>query len=499
MELTPGASAGPAAESDDADHPREACGVLAVRVPGQAVAGIISDGLHALQHRGQESAGLAVSHDSAITVIKGMGLVTDVLNQRTVGFLAGDTGIGHTRYSTTGGSVWENAQPSFRSVAGIDFALAHNGNLTNTLELAAIAGAPARGASNDSDVIAALLAREITGEPDAPDTPAAPGDQPRSLEEALEKVLPRLEGAFSLVLMDTESVIGVRDPSGFRPMCLGRLGDGWVLASETAALDTVGAAFVRDILPGEMIVIGPDGPPVSRQPFAADRINPRLCIFEFVYMARPDSRLYGREVHGARIQMGEALARKAPVEADMVMGVPDSGLPAAEGYAKASGITYGNGLVKNRYIGRTFINPTQDARERNVRRKLNVLREQVDGKRLIVVEDSVVRGSTTRFLSRMLREAGAREVHLRVVLPPVKWPCYYGIDIGTRDELLAANHPLEEIRELLQVDSLAYLTVAELKAAIDRPEGGFCDACMTNDYPTPLRIRPRKHMLEQAR
>jgi amidophosphoribosyltransferase len=271
-----------------------------------------------------------------------------------------------------------------------------------------------------------------------------------------------------------------------------------VLASETSALDSIGADFVREILPGEMIVIGPDGAPRTMYPFPPERVDSRLCIFEFVYMARPDSQLYGREVHGARVRMGAMLARKAPVDADMVMGVPDSGLPASEGYAQESGITYASGLVKNRYIGRTFINPTQGERERNARRKLNVLAEQVKGKRLIVVEDSVVRGSTIRYLARMLREAGAIEVHLRVALPPVKWPCYYGIDIGTRDELLGANYSIEGLRELLEVDTLAYLSVPELRAAIGVPGGGFCDACLTNDYPTQIERRPEKLALERS-
>jgi amidophosphoribosyltransferase len=248
-----------------------------------------------------------------------------------------------------------------------------------------------------------------------------------------------------------------------------------------------------------MVIIDSPGEPRSVHPFPVERIDPRLCVFEFVYLARPDSQLYGREVNGARIRMGAMLAKKAPVEADMVMGVPDSGIPAAEGYAEASGIRYGSGLVKNRYIGRTFINPTPDDRERNARRKLNVLRERVNGKRLIVVEDSLVRGSTTRFLARMLREAGATEVHLRVALPPVKWPCYYGIDIGTRAELLAANLTLEEIRDLLEVDTLAYLTIADLKAAIGLPGAGFCDACMTKDYPIQLRSRQGKHLLERTK
>jgi amidophosphoribosyltransferase len=479
--------------AEDPDHPREACGVLALTSTEAAVAPLIADGLHALQHRGQEAAGLAVGHNSQLTVVKDVGLVTDVLNRQTIGFLEGHVGIGHTRYSTTGSSTWENAQPCFQSIPGLRFALGHNGNLTNTLELAGEAGAgPANPAAveatNDSDVIAELLTRSLES--------AAP--EQRSLEAALEAVLPRLEGAFSLVLTDARTIIGVRDPNGFRPLCLGRLGDGWVLSSETAAVDAIGAEFVREILPGEMIVIEPGGEPRSIYPFPEERVDARLCIFEFVYMARPDSQLYGREVHGARVRMGEMLARKAPVDADMVMGVPDSGLPAAEGYASASGLLYGNGLVKNRYIGRTFINPTQGDRERNARRKLNVLAERVRGKRLVVVDDSVIRGTTTRYLSSMLREAGATEVHLRVALPPVKWPCFYGVDIGTPEELLGASRSVEEIGELLALDSIAFLNVAELRAAIGTPGAGFCDACMTSDYPTPVGERADKLARERS-
>ena len=479
---------------EDGEHPKEACGVIGVVSAGQPVASLIADGLHALQHRGQEAAGLAVSHDEGITVIKDVGLVTDVLNRRTIGGLEGHLGIGHARYSTTGSSTWENAQPCFRASPDIDFALGHNGNLTNTLDLAeAMDPAPSGmsqpcdvNATNDSDVIAGLLSQELlSGDPET-----------ATLDGALAEVLPHLEGAFSLVLMDAGTLVGVRDPNGFRPLCMGRLDDGWVLASETAAIDALGAEFVREILPGEMVVIGPDSEPRSVHPFPDERIDPRLCIFEFVYMARPDSQLYGREVHGARVRMGEALARKAPVDADIVMGVPDSGLPAAEGFAATSGIPYASGLVKNRYIGRTFINPGQGERERNARRKLNVLAERVRGKRLIVVEDSVVRGTTTRYLSKMLREAGATEVHLRVALPPVKWPCYYGIDIGTRDELLGASYSVEGIRDLLGVDSLAFLNVGELRDAIAVPGGGFCDACMTNDYPTAIGREASKLVLE---
>jgi amidophosphoribosyltransferase len=357
-------------------------------------------------------------------------------------------------------------------------------------ELRATAAAASRelNATNDSDVIAEMISSAFRT--------AAPVT---SFEAALVSVLPRLEGAFSLVLMDPGRLIGVRDPNGFRPLCLGRLGDGWVLASETAALQVVGADFVREIQPGEMVVIEPGQAPRSHYPFPAARVDPRLCIFEFVYLARPDSKLYGREVHGARVRMGEMLAMKAPVDADMVMGVPDSALPAAEGYARRSGITYANGLVKNRYIGRTFINPAQQERERNARRKLNVLAEQVVGKRLVVVEDSIVRGTTTRYLSKMLREAGAAEVHFRVALPPVKWPCFYGIDIGDPAELLSNSRTIEEIGTLLDADSIAFLTIPELRAAIDIGGAGFCDACMTCDYPTPIRQGVGKLALERGR
>jgi amidophosphoribosyltransferase len=461
--------------------------------PGSRAAPLIADGLHALQHRGQEAAGLAVTEDSRITVVKDVGLVTDVLDRHTIAALGGELGIGHTRYSTTGSSTWENAQPCYGSTPDVHFALGHNGNLTNTVELveemhltAAASRASDLKATNDSDVIAGLLSQALQS--GAPETAA--------LEGALIDTLRRLQGAFSLVVMDTDSMIGVRDPNGFRPLCLGSLGDGWVLASETAAIDAIGADFVREILPGEMVVIARGESPRSVHPFPPEAIDPRLCIFEFVYMARPDSQLYGREVHGARVRMGEMLARKAPVDADIVMGVPDSGLPAAEGYALTSGIPYASGLVKNRYIGRTFINPGQGERERNARRKLNVLSERVNGKRLIVLEDSVVRGTTTRYLAKMLREAGATEVHLRVALPPVKWPCYYGIDIGTESELLAASLSVEGIRELLGVDSLAYLNVGELREAVGVPHGGFCDACMTNDYPTAIPRPASKFALE---
>jgi amidophosphoribosyltransferase len=493
--VPPALSRVPSHQGDD--QPREACGVFGLISPTQPAAPLIADGLHALQHRGQEAAGLAVREETGITVVKDLGLVTDVLDRRTIRGLVGEVGIGHTRYSTTGSSTWENAQPCFRSTPAVDFALGHNGNLTNTVRLAEqitsmtsqTVGLSESQCTNDSDVIAALITeRLLSGEPGT-DT----------LEGALSAALLQLEGAFTLVLTDGEAIIGVRDPNGFRPLCLGRLDEGgWVLASETAAIDALGAEFVREILPGEMVVARAGEEPRASNPFPEERIEPRLCIFEFVYMARPDSQLYGREVHGARLRMGELLASKGPVDADMVVGVPDSGLPAAEGYAAASGIPYASGLVKNRYIGRTFINPAQSERERNARRKLNVLSERVKGKRLVVVEDSVVRGTTTRYLGKILREAGAREVHLRVALPLVKWPCFYGIDIGSREELLGASMSVEEIRELLDVDTLTYLTIPDLREAIGVSQAGFCDACMTENYPTDVEARPGKLALERS-
>jgi amidophosphoribosyltransferase len=391
--------------------------------------------------------------------------------------------VGHTRYSTTGSSTWHNAQPVFRSVDDTEFALGHNGNLTNTAALAGDAGMLPGVVTSDSDLIAELLAAELVGN--------AKGD----LEEALMTVLPRLQGAFSLGLIDNGRLIGVRDPNGFRPLCLGRLDGGWVLASESPALDVVGATFIRELEPGEMLVIDEDGQRSCR-PFPPGRIEPRLCIFEFVYMARPDSLLYGKEVHGARQRMGELLANQAPVAADMVMGVPESGVPAAEGYARASGIPYGQGLVKNRYIGRTFILPDQRQRDRGVRRKLNPLKENIAGKRLVVVDDSIVRGTTTRAHVQMLRDAGAAEIHMRISSPPLRWPCFYGMDFGTRAELIAANMDLAEMQAYLNVDSLVYLTLDNLKAAIAAPGAGFCAACLTGEYPVDVPVTLSKSVLE---
>ncbi len=467
------------------DEPREACGVFGVLAPGAPVAQLTYVGLHALQHRGQEAAGMAVSDGSSITVVKEVGLVTNAFDERTLAPLQGDLAVGHVRYSTSGASTWSNAQPIFRDGAAGGFVLGHNGNLVNTVELAAEAGTLLTTACSDSDVVADLLAAHVS---------ATGGD----FEAALVAVLPRLRGAFSFVAMDETHLVGVRDPNGFRPLCLGRLGDGWVMASETPALEIVGATLERELEPGEMVVIGREAKPRSEWPFPPERVAPRLCLFEFVYFARPDSLLYGQTIHSARQRMGELLAEQAPLpdgpgggdpdpgaEA-MVMPVPESGIPAAEGYARRSGIAFGHGLVKNRYIGRTFIVPSQDQRARGVRMKLNPIKENIAGKRLVVVDDSIVRGTTTRAMVAMLRDAGAAEIHLRISSPPYRWPCFYGMDTGTRDQLLAAERSVEEVREYLGCDTLAYLDLDRLLEATGAAASGFCTACITGEYPVAV-------------
>jgi amidophosphoribosyltransferase len=472
----------------DADTPKEACGVFGVYAPGQPVAHLTYLGLYALQHRGQESAGMAVSDGSTIMIDKDMGLVSNVFNDRRLAALSGHLAAGHTRYSTTGSSTWRNAQPVYRSVGNIQFALAHNGNLVNTAALAEEAGMLPGTVASDSDLMAEYLANEVV------DHGGDRGDG-HDLEHALVSVLPRFEGAFSLVLVDESHLIGVRDPNGFRPLCLGKLDGGWVLASESPALDTVGAHFVREIEPGEMVVIDAAGCR-SYHPFPVERIDPRLCVFEFVYFARPDAKLYGQSVHVARQRMGEQLAEQAPAEADLVIPVPESGVPAAQGFARASGIPYGDGFVKNRYIGRTFIAPSQALRAKAVQMKLNPLRENVAGKRLVVVDDSIVRGTTSREMVRMLREAGAAEVHLRIMSPPYRWPCFFGMDTGDRSELLAAQMTVGEIQDFLGVDSLAYLTLDRLVEATGAVGAGFCSACLTGEYPVEVELSQRKDVLE---
>jgi amidophosphoribosyltransferase len=462
--------------------PGEACGVFGAYAPSQRVSPLIYFGLFALQHRGQESAGIATSDGRTVTVFKDMGLVSQVFDEANLAGLDGHLGIGHTRYSTTGSSHWTNAQPIHRQVGTTSVALAHNGNLTNTRALAEALGH--RGETSDSALMVEAIAQRIDDE----------RSDARGLEKAMREALPTFEGAFSLVVMDQGRVIGVRDPFGFRPLCLGELpGGGWVVASETAALDLVGATFLREVQPGEMVVIDANGVRSCR-PFP-DR-EPRLCVFEYVYFARPDSRLHGQSVHSARRRMGDVLAREHPVDADVVVPVPESGIPAAQGFSVRSGIPYADGLVKNRYVGRTFIEPSQTMRERGIRLKLNPIPETLRGQRVVLVDDSIVRGSTTRKLVEMVRAAGAREVHLRVSSPPYRWPCFYGMDTSDRSTLIAAHMEVDEIRQHLDADSLGYLSLDGLLAATESE--GFCTACLSGDYPTPVPAEDLKFVLEIA-
>ena len=461
--------------------PKDACGVFGVWAPGEEVSKLIYFGLYALQHRGQEAAGMAVSDGGTVVVYKDLGLVAQVFDEATLSTMTGHVGIGHTRYSTTGSCTWENAQPAFRSSASGSVALAHNGNLTNTLELArqlVEQGAPDNGSTSDTDLITWLL----SSHPDLP------------LEEAAVRVLPRLGGAYALTFMDETTLFGARDPHGVRPLVLGKLERGWVLASETAALDIVGASMVREVEPGELVAIDEHG--LRSHRFAP--ASPRGCLFEYVYLARPDTRISGRSVHETRVEVGRRLAREAPAEADLVIPVPESGTPAAIGYAEQSGIPYGVGLVKNSYVGRTFIQPSQTIRQLGIRLKLNPLREILKGKRLVVVDDSIVRGNTQRALVRMLREAGAVEVHVRISSPPVEWPCFYGIDFATRAELIASGLDVEGIRASIGADSLGYVSLEGLVEATTVPMERLCTACFDGRYPTQLPDLALigKHLLE---
>jgi amidophosphoribosyltransferase len=462
------------------EGPKEACGLFGVWAPGEDVARITFFGLFALQHRGQESAGIAVSDGQGILVYRELGLVSQVFNEGTLATLQGDLSIGHTRYSTTGSTTWENAQPTFKTRGGRHLALGHNGNLVNTGELAERVGARGN-ASTDTDLVSTLLARELDG----------------GLEEACLKVLPTLRGAFSFVLLDERTVYAARDPHGIRPLGLGRLpGGGWVVASETAALDVVGATYVREVEPGELVALDDRG---LRSMRFAESPRPALCLFEFVYLGRADSRMYGRSLHEARREAGRRLAREAPADADLVMPVPDTAVSAAQGFAEESGIPYGEGLIKNRYIGRTFIEPTLALRQRGVRLKLNPLPDAIRGKRLVVVDDSIVRGTTTRQLVQVLRDAGAEEVHLRITSPPIRWPCFYGIDMSTRDELIAASRDVDEVRAFVGSDSLAHLSLDALVAATEAPGSSLCRACFDGEYPVPVGDHePSKFALETS-
>ncbi len=472
--------------------PQDACGVFGVWAPGEDVAKLTYFGLYALQHRGQESAGIAVSNGRQILVYKDMGLVSQVFDETTLSSLTGHLAVGHCRYSTTGASNWQNAQPTFRPTPDGSIALGHNGNLINTHNLREMVhGLPTQAdeldihsrdleasATNDTSLVTALLAHH-------PDL---------SLEERALEVLPQLQGAFSFVWLNEDTLFAARDPQGIRPLVLGRLDRGWVVVSEDAALATVGASVVREVEPGEMLIINEDG--LRSRHFA--EAQPKGCVFEYVYLARPDATIAGRSVHESRVEMGRQLAREFPVEADMVMPVPESGTPAAAGYAEESGIPFGTGFVKNSYVGRTFIQPSQTLRQLGIRLKLNALEHMIRGRRLVVVDDSIVRGNTQRAQIRMLREAGAREVHVRISSPPVKWPCFYGIDFATRAELIANGLAIEEIRASIGADSLGYISLDGMIAATKQPRQRLCTACFTGDYPIALPDESRlgKHLLE---
>ncbi len=473
------------------------CGVFAAVVPGQEAARIAALGLFALQHRGQESAGVAVSDGEQLMLYKDLGLVAQVLDDRRLPSLQGEIAIAHCRYSTTGSTIWENAQPTLRLGPRRALAIGHNGNLVNTRELLGrLAGGRSRlPATTDTELLTALLA----------DEPAV------DTVDALRRVLPTVRGAYSLVVLDEHRVLGVRDPHGFRPLALGRLpaatrdaglwddpdaGAGWVLSSETAGLDVVGAEYVRDVEPGEIVILEPGKAPVSVR-FA--EAQPASCVFELIYFARPDSYLEGVNLYEARRRMGIELAREQPVEADLVMPVPDTGAPAAAGYAEASGIPFREGMMRNRYAGRTFIQPSQGMRQRGVTVKLSPLKEVVRDRRLIVVDDSLVRGTTTRSIVGLLRKAGAAEVHVRLSAPPIYHPCFYGIDTQIETELIAATHSLDEIRDFIGADSLGYLSIAGVLAALDLPYDRFCFACFDGNYPVPVPYdaSSRKFMLEE--
>jgi amidophosphoribosyltransferase len=482
------------AELDPGEQPRDACGVFGVWAPGEEVAKLAYFGLYALQHRGQESAGIAVSDGIRIVVYKDMGLVPQVFDESVLNTLRGHIAVGHCRYSTSGSSVWDNAQPTFRATPSASLALGHNGNLINTLELAALvdpaAGAGGSRATTDTDVLTALFAGAVA-DPLAP----ADGQGGASIEESALAALPLVRGAYSLVFMDERTLYAARDPQGFRPLVLGRLTRGWVVASETAALDIVGATLVREVEPGELIAIDEAG--VRSRRFAPT--DARGCLFEYVYLARPDTTIAGRGVQATRVEVGRRLAAEYPVPADLVIPVPESGTPAAIGYAEASGIPYAQGLVKNSYVGRTFIQPSQTIRQLGIRLKLNPLKDVIAGQRVVVVDDSIVRGNTQRAIVAMLRESGAAEVHVRIASPPVTWPCFYGIDFATRAELIAGRLSAEEIRASLGADSLGYVSLAGLTAATTLPAGRLCRACFDGNYPIPVAAAERgKHVLEAA-
>ena len=453
---------------------KEECGVFGIYdFDGRDVASTIYYGLFALQHRGQESCGIAVSETSGpkgkVVSYKGMGLVNEVFTQENLETMKGDIGVGHVRYSTAGASTRENAQPLVLNYVKGTLALAHNGNLINAAALRhdlEYTGAIFQ-TTIDSEVIAYHIARERL--------------QTNTVEEAVNRACQKIQGAYSLVVMSPRKLIGARDPYGFKPLCIGKRENSYIITSETCALDTIGAVFVRDVLPGETVTITPDGGILSDMSRALPREQEARCIFEYIYFARPDSHIDGVSVYASRIRAGRFLAIDSPVEADLVVGVPESGNAAALGYSLQSGIPYGTAFVKNGYVGRTFIKPKQSSRESSVKVKLNVLREAVNGKRIIMIDDSIVRGTTSDRIVRMLREAGAKEVHVRISSPPFLWPCYFGTDVPAKDQLIANNRTVDEIKELIGADSLGYLDIERLGEMVDGL--GICTGCFNGNYP----------------
>lgn len=459
------------------DKPEEACGVFGVYAPGEDVSRLAYFGLHALQHRGQESAGIAVGDGSSVVAIKEMGLVTQVFDESSLSALTGHVAIGHSRYSTSGGyNSWEAAQPHLSTITDQIIALAHNGTLVNSISLRrrlVELGITFR-SSADSEVAAKLIGYFT--------------QKSHHMREGIRRTMELIEGAYAMVLITQDALYAFRDPNGIRPLVIGRLPEehGWVVASETCGLDIVGAEYFRDVQPGEVIRIkgtGNDGLVIEQ---ALPARPHALCIFEYVYFARPDSDIDGMNVYLARDAMGRCLAREAPVEADVVIGVPDSGVPSAIGYAGESGIPYVEGIVKNRYVGRTFIQPTQALRQRGIRLKLNPLSSSIGGKRVVVVDDSIVRGNTSRQLVTMLRDAGASEIHMRIVSPPVAWPCFYGIDTDVQDQLISSKMCVEEVAEHIGADSLAYISHDGLVSCIKGRHTGYCTACFSGSYPVRI-------------
>ncbi len=458
------------AHEDDDDHFHDECGVFAVYGHPEA-ANLTYLGLHALQHRGQESAGIAtLDAGGKMHLHRQMGLVQDIFSPTVISGLPGNISIGHVRYSTAGGSHVRNAQPFAVEHGGLALACAHNGNLTNVEQLKSALDAAGSifQTTTDTEVFLHLFAR----------APAGP------VVDRVIHALKQTRGAYSVLFLVGDTIVAARDPHGFRPLSLGILNRAHVLASEPTAFDLIAAEFVRDVEPGEVLVIGPEGVR-SLRPF--DPAPSRFCVFEHVYFARPDSTINGRAVYSARKHMGKILARQSPVEADVVIPVPDSGVPAAIGFAAESGIPFEMGLIRSHYVGRTFIEPAQSIRHFGVRLKLNPVRQMLQGRRVVVVDDSIVRGTTSRKIVKMIRDAGAREVHLRISSPPTRWPCFYGIDTPTRRELIAASHSVDEISRYITADSLAYLSQEGLREAVGYPGGeGFCEACFTGDYPVEI-------------